>query len=139
MKKKTLTAEVITLYRVYERDEWGQENVYFYRTENEARAKFSRIVDSYIGVEGYFKSEGTLSVGGYDDYYEAVREAKKADDSPVGCGADSIPPWDELAKREGGLICYRLVSDIEMYWEKVTAVKMADGTIHLLTEISITK
>lgn len=139
MKQKTLTAEVITLYRVYERDEWGQENDYFFRTEKEARAKYSSIVDTYKNEEGYFRFEGELHVGGYDDYYEAVREAEKSDESPVGCGETAIPPWDELAKSGCGFVCQRLVSDIELYWNKVTAVKMADGTINLLTRISITK
>ena len=138
-KQKTLTAEVITLYRVYERDGWGQEKDYFFRTEKKARAKFNQRVDSYKNDEGYFRFEGTLMVGGYDDYYEAVREAEKANDSPVGRCTAAIPPWDELAKRGIGFVCQRLVSDIELRWNKVTAVKMADGTLHLLTEISIDK
>ena len=140
-KQETLNAELITLYRVYERNEWGEAYEWFYRTENDARAKFSRIVDSYKNAEGYFKSEGTLSVGGYDDYYEAVGEASEWPDDcecPNGSAA-AIPPWDELAKQNGCLICERLISDIEMYWEKVTAVKLADGTIHRLEKVSIDK
>lgn len=139
MKKKTLTAEVITLYRVFERNEWGDDYEYFYRTEKKARAVFSNIVDSCKNKAGNFRFEGTLSVGDYNDYYEAVREARKADDSPLGCGTAAIPPWDELAKRDGSLICMRLFGDIEMFCEKVTAVKMADGTIHRLEEVRISK
>lgn len=139
MKKKTITAEVITLYRVYERDGWGQENDYFFRTEKKARAKFNQRVDSYKNDEGYFRFEGTLMVGGYDDYYEAVREAEKANDSPVGRCTAAIPPWDELAKSGCGLICQRYVSDITLHCYKVTAVKMADGTLHRLEKVSISK
>ena len=143
-KQKTLNAEVITLYRVYERNEWGEAYEWFYRTEKKARDSFSGIVDSYKNAKGYFNEEGTLRVGDYDDYDEAVREAKKAAkcdndcECPNGSAAD-IPPWDELAKQNGCLICERLISDIEMYWEKVTAVKLADGTIHRLEKVSIDK